>query len=96
MVVKAPGEVPTPLPRLDIRRERMEADQMRRSAADEEDDEFMTPEERFDSSGKKTAGLDVGKAGCSSLSVKSRVSTASIVKRLRIKVNNSASQSIYR
>ncbi|XP_017226188.1 uncharacterized protein LOC108202309 [Daucus carota subsp. sativus] len=91
VVGKGPGEVTTPLPRLDIRRERMEADEMRRSAADEEDDEFMTPEERFGSSGKKTAGLDVGKDGCSRLSAKSRVSTASIVKRLRIKTLQNSS-----
>ena len=46
----------------------------------------MTPQERFDSSGKKIAGQAGRKAGCSSLSAKSRVSTASIVKQLRSKV----------
>ena len=86
VIGKSTGEVPTQLPRLDIRRERMEADQLRWTASDEVDDDFMTPLECFDSSGKKAAGQAGRKAGCSSLSEKSRVSTASIVKRLRIKV----------
>ena len=83
---KSPGEVATPLPRLDIRRKRMDADRMRRSAPDEEDDEFVTPLERFDSSGKKTAGQAGRKYGCSILSAKSRVGTTSIGKNLRSKV----------
>ena len=86
VIGKSPSEVTTPLPRLDIHRERMEADQMRQNASDEEEDDFMTPEECFNSSGKKSAGQAGGKAGCSGLAAKSRVSTASIVKRLRIKV----------
>ena len=85
VIGKSPSEVTTPLPRLDIHRERMEADQMRQNASDEEDD-FMTPEECFKSSGKKSTGQAGGKAGCSGLAAKSRVSTASIVKQLRIKV----------
>ncbi|KAL1831416.1 hypothetical protein ACET3Z_001067 [Daucus carota] len=85
VIGKSPSEVTTPLPRLDIRRERMEADQMRQNGLDEEEDDFMTPAECFNSSGKKSAGQDGGKAGSSSLAGKSRVSTASIVKRLRIK-----------
>lgn len=64
----------------------MDADRMRRSAPDEEDDEFVTPLERFDSSGKKTAGQAGRKYGCSILSAKSRVGTASIGKNLRSKV----------
>ena len=46
----------------------------------------MTPQERFDSSGKKTAGEAGRKTRCASLSAKSRASTASIVKQLRSKV----------
>ncbi|KAL1827232.1 hypothetical protein ACET3Z_005644 [Daucus carota] len=45
----------TPRPRLDIRREMMDADSMLMSDSLEEDDEFETPREHFDSSGKKTA-----------------------------------------
>ena len=84
--IKSPGEVATPVNRLDIRSEWLDAERMRRSSGAKEDDDFMTPQERFDSSGKKIAGQAGRKAGCSSLSAKSRVSTASIVKQLRSKV----------
>ena len=71
VIGKSLGEVLTPLPRLEIRSERMDADQLRKNASDEEDDDFMTPEECFDSSGKKTAGQAGRKAGWSGLSAKS-------------------------
>ncbi|KAL1810852.1 hypothetical protein ACET3Z_020917 [Daucus carota] len=54
----------------------------------------MTPQERFDSSGKKIAGQAGRKAGCSSLSAKSRVSTASIVKQLRSKARRRTARCI--
>ncbi|KAL1831688.1 hypothetical protein ACET3Z_001339 [Daucus carota] len=68
----------------------MDAERMRRSAPDEEEDEFVTPLERFDSSGKKTAGQDGRNTGCSGLSTKSQVGTASIEKRLQSKDNYNA------
>uniref|UniRef100_A0A161ZRM2 Uncharacterized protein n=1 Tax=Daucus carota subsp. sativus TaxID=79200 RepID=A0A161ZRM2_DAUCS len=48
---------------------------MRRSVSNKDDDEFVTHVERFDSSGKKTAGQPGRKSGCSSLVAKSRVCT---------------------
>ncbi|KAL1825513.1 hypothetical protein ACET3Z_012291 [Daucus carota] len=62
---KPQGKVSTPLPRLDIRNERMDADRVRPSIPDEEDDEFLTPQERFDSSGNKIAGQTNSKSGAS-------------------------------
>ncbi|KAL1802555.1 hypothetical protein ACET3Z_031202 [Daucus carota] len=67
---KSQGEVSTPVPRLDIRNERMDADKMRVSVPDEEDDEFVTPREGFDSSGKKTAGRSDRRSGGSGFSAK--------------------------
>ena len=50
---KSQGEVSTPVPRLDICNERMDVDKMRASVPDEEDDDFVTPREGFDSSGNQ-------------------------------------------
>ena len=52
---KSQVDVSRQLPRLDICSERMDADRMRSNVPDVEDDEFVTPRESFDSSGKKTA-----------------------------------------
>ncbi|KAL1805756.1 hypothetical protein ACET3Z_028824 [Daucus carota] len=52
---KSQVEVSRQLPRLDIRSERMDVDRMHSNVPDEEDDEFVTPRECFDSSGKKIA-----------------------------------------
>ena len=53
VIADYPSEGSTPRPRLDIRREMMDADSMLMSDSLEEDDEFETPREHFDSSGKK-------------------------------------------
>lgn len=57
VVVDDTGKLSAPWPGLDIRSERMDADELSRRESLEEDDEFMTPGEHFGSSGKKAAEL---------------------------------------
>ncbi|KAL1824126.1 hypothetical protein ACET3Z_010904 [Daucus carota] len=64
------------------------------NVADEDDDEFITPRERFDSFGKNTAGQPGRKSGCSVLSPISRVRTGSSAKHVRIEARKRAARCI--
>ena len=57
VIVDDTGKLSAPWPGLDIRSERMDADELSRSESLEEDGEFITPREHFGSSGKKAAEL---------------------------------------
>ncbi|KAL1805656.1 hypothetical protein ACET3Z_028724 [Daucus carota] len=91
---KPQGKVSTPLPRLDIRNERMDADRVRPSIPDEEDDEFLTPQERFDSSGNKIAGQTNSKSGATGFPAKTRLRTVSRPNHLRSRVRYDAARNI--
>ena len=53
VIVDNAGKLSAPWPRLDIRSERMDADELSRSESLEEDDEFMTPGEHLAALGRK-------------------------------------------